>query len=79
MIIYVLSLSKCGKDIVILVFRYVFISVVERAAVNRVVVGSSPTRGVTVVTVKNPVNTPFAGFFLFPKSKCKQVAVNRKI
>ncbi len=46
MIIYGLSLSKCGKDIDILVFRYVFISMVEHSAVNRVVVGSSPTRGV---------------------------------
>ncbi len=45
MIIYGLSLSKCGKDIDILVFRYVFISMVEHTAVNRGVVGSSPTRG----------------------------------
>ena len=45
MIIHDLSLSKCGKDIDILVFRYVFISMVEHTAVNRGVVGSSPTRG----------------------------------
>ena len=35
-------------------------SMVEHAAVNRGVVGSSPTRGVS----KNPVNLLFTGFFL---------------
>ena len=40
-------------------------SMVEHTAVNRGVVGSSPTRGVKQLKLlKSPVNTVFTGFFL---------------